>query len=60
MPPPYDRTFLLREGKAEEWRRVIDTNLPSPEDFLDPGREERVKEMAYRVSGRSVVVLIRP
>lgn len=55
-----DRTFLLQEGSAEEWRRVVDTGLPSPHDFLEPGREERVKERTYCVRGRSVVVLIRP
>lgn len=54
-----DRTFLLQEGEAEEWRRVIDTGLPSPDDFLEPGREEAVKERTYRVMGRSVVVLLR-
>lgn len=56
---PYGRTFLMQEGEAENWRRVIDTSLPSPDDFLEPGREESVKEKVYLVKGRSVVVLIR-
>lgn len=56
---PDDRTFFLQEGKAEEWRRVVDTSLPGPDDFLESGREERVKERTYRVRGRSVVVLVR-
>jgi hypothetical protein len=38
---------------------VIDTSLPSPDDFLEPGREEAVKERVYPVKERSVVVLIR-
>ncbi|MFY9270040.1 MAG: isoamylase [Candidatus Manganitrophaceae bacterium] len=56
---PSDCTFFLQEGKAAEWRRVIDTSLPSPEDFLPPGDEAPVKEGTYRVRSRSVVVLIR-
>lgn len=56
---PDDRTFFVQEGKAEEWRRVIDTGFPSPDDFLEPDREKRLKERTYRVKGRSVVVLIR-
>lgn len=57
---PDDHTFFIQEGGAEQWRRVIDTSLPSPDDFLEPRREEPVKERTYRVKGRSVVVLIGP
>jgi glycogen operon protein len=57
---PRDRTFFLQEGKAEAWRRVVDTSLPNPEDFLPSGREAIMKEKSYTVKGRSVVILIRP
>jgi hypothetical protein len=52
---PDDRTFFLQEGGAEAWRRVIDTDLAGPDDFMEPGREERIEERAYCVRGRSVV-----
>src|SRR6185369_5005985 len=31
------RRFTIQEGRAAEWRRVIDTGRPSPEDIVDPG-----------------------
>jgi len=43
---------------AGGWRRLIDTDLASPEDLvLDPAARPTA-EGSYRVSGRSVVVLV--
>jgi glycogen operon protein len=52
-------TFLIQEGRADTWRRVLDTALPSPDDFVAPGHEPLVKSMEYELSSRSVVVLAR-
>jgi isoamylase len=41
-----------------EWLRVLDTALGSPRDIADPGAEEPVGGGSYRVSDRSVVVLV--
>jgi len=54
-----DQTFFLQERKVEPWRRVVDTSLPSPDDFLETGREAPLGEPAYLMEGRSVVILIR-
>ena len=54
-----DLTFVIQEGQAEEWSRVLDTGLPSPADFCDPGTEEKLKGLNYVVKARSTVVLIR-
>lgn len=52
-------TFQIQEGAANAWRRVIDTSLESPFDFLEPGNESPLPSLHYRVPGRAVVVLVR-
>jgi glycogen operon protein len=52
-------TFQIQEGATNTWRRVIDTSLDSPVDFLEPGNERPLQSLHYRVPGRSVVVLVR-
>jgi len=50
--------FEVQEGTAQEWKRILDTGLPSPDDFADQGLPlERTK---YAVTPRSIVVLLRP
>jgi isoamylase len=49
--------FDVQEGTAQEWVRVVDTALASPEDFSDRG--EPLKAASYLVTPRSVVVLLR-
>ena len=49
--------FHVQEGTAQEWKRIVDTALPSPDDFSDHGSPlEREK---YVVAPRSIVVLLR-
>jgi isoamylase len=50
--------FHVQEGAAEEWKRIVDTALPSPDDFSEGG--VALKETKYTVAQRSVVVLCRP
>ncbi|NTU85111.1 MAG: glycogen-debranching protein [Chloroflexales bacterium] len=52
--------FMVQEGEASEWLRVVDTSHASPHDIAEPGREQPLAEVAYRVGARSVVVLRRP
>jgi glycogen operon protein len=49
--------FDVQEGTSQEWVRVVDTALASPEDFSDRG--EPLKAAGYLVAPRSVVVLLR-
>jgi glycogen operon protein len=50
--------FNVQEGTAQEWKRIVDTALPSPYDFSDDGIPlERTK---YLLAPRSIVVLCRP
>jgi len=49
--------FHIQEGTAQEWTRIVDTTLPSPEDFSDRG--EPLGALSYVVAPRSVVVLLR-
>jgi len=51
-----DLTFNIQEGAASTWRRVVDTNEPSPNDFLETSPP--LPLMQYRVGARSVVVLV--
>jgi glycogen operon protein len=50
--------FTVQEGTAKEWKRMVDTALPSPDDFSDDGIPLEGKE--YRLAPRSIVVLCRP
>jgi isoamylase len=45
----------LPEGRG--WHRVIDTLLPSGEDFLEDDRQIPIEASPYHVGGRSCVVL---
>lgn len=54
-----DLDFEVQEGTAAEWRRVIDTSLDSPLDFLEPGNARPLTSLNYRVAARSIVTLIR-
>jgi isoamylase len=54
-----DLDFQVQEGTSAEWRRVVDTSLESPLDFLEPGGESPLQSLHYRVAARSVAVLLR-
>ncbi len=51
--------FHIQEGDVGNWRRLVDTGRPSPEDILVPGAEQPVESLDYEVTPRSVVVLER-
>ena len=50
--------FQVQEGTAQEWKRIVDTALESPEDFSEGGQP--LQAANYSVAPRSVVVLLRP
>jgi isoamylase len=49
--------FEIQEGAHQDWVRVLDTDLPSPFDFLE--RVSPIQQSIYQVGPRSVVVLKR-
>ena len=49
--------FAIQEGSAQEWKRIVDTALPSPDDFSEQG--VAIQMPCYRAAPRSVVVLLR-
>jgi isoamylase len=49
--------FHIQEGTAQEWVRVVNTALISPDDFSERG--ESLGVASYLVAPRSVVVLLR-
>jgi glycogen operon protein len=49
--------FQIQEGEAQEWKRIVDTALPRPEDFSDHGVP--LGATRYIVAPRSVVILLR-
>ena len=51
-----EQVFEIQEGGPQDWWRVADTSLPSPDDFLEPGFETPAGG-SYRVAARSVVIL---
>jgi glycogen operon protein len=54
------QTFVLAEPRSKkEWFRVVDTGLPSPNEILPLGSEERLpSQRSYSVKARSIVILI--
>jgi isoamylase len=50
--------FHLQEGTAQEWKRIVDTALPSPDDFSERGVP--LEQTKSTVAPRSIVVLRRP
>ena len=51
--------FTIQEAQAQDWRRIVDTSLPSPADFVEPGQELVLQDLNYSVKTRSVVILER-
>ena len=54
-----DRTFTVQEGQRSEWRQVVDTARPEPDDIMKPLTEPPSGSAQYPVRARSVVVLRR-
>ena len=50
--------FQIQEGAPQDWLRIVDTSLQSPDDFADPGLP--LQQSIYQVAPRSIVVLVRP
>lgn len=55
---PQEVRFGIHEGACGQWRRIVDTSQPSPEDFVEASGEP-LNAPFYQVGGRSVVVLLR-
>ena len=56
-----DTSFAVQEGRKEEWRRVVDTGLPDPDDIVESGEAGiPLSSGRYLVRARSVVVLEKP
>jgi isoamylase len=49
--------FDIQEGVPQDWARIVDTGLPSPQDFSQQGVP--LRHSTYQVAPRSVVVLLR-
>jgi glycogen operon protein len=50
--------FELPVVKGRQWHLVVDTAKPSPQDIIDPGKEQPLAGQQIHVEGRSVVVLV--
>jgi isoamylase len=49
--------FQIQEGAPQNWVRIVDTDLPSPNDFSECGLP--LQQPIYQVAARSIVVLVR-
>ena len=52
-----DLEFHVQEGAAQDWTRIVDTSLPSPDDFSRDGVP--LAQTKYVLAPRSIVVLVR-
>ena len=53
------RSFAFQEGTPGDWRRVVDTALPTPRDIVAADEGATVTAGEYLVSARSVAVFVR-
>ena len=51
--------FTIQEGVPEDWKRVVDTSLASPNDIVEQAEAPNIHTLVYEVGPRSVVVLKR-
>ena len=49
--------FQIQEGAPQGWLTIVDTSLPSPEDFSELGRH--LTKLMYEVAPRTIVILVR-
>ena len=54
-----DHGFTVQEGQPSEWRRVVDTARPGPDDIMEPGKEPKLPTATCVLRARSVVMLRR-
>jgi glycogen operon protein len=54
-----DLTFVIQQGQAAEWRRVIDTSQPAPLDFTEIKDAECLGSLTCNVRARSISVLVK-
>jgi isoamylase len=52
-----DLKFTIQEGGIHDWKRVVETSLPSPDDFSDP--PVAISSLACLVAARSIVIFLR-
>jgi glycogen operon protein len=52
-----DHSFAVPDGHPSQWRRVVDTARPGPDDIIDPGKEPKLEADRCTARARSVVVL---
>jgi isoamylase len=49
--------FRIQEGTPQDWARIVDTSLPTPDDSAELSAP--LKHGTYQVAPRSIVVLVR-
>jgi len=50
--------FQIQEGAPQDWVRIVDTAMATPDDFSESGFP--LLQSTYQVAPRSIVVLVRP
>ena len=51
--------FSIQEAGPHEWKRIIDTSLDSPDDFVDATKAPCIPGGTCTVAARSIMVLLR-
>jgi isoamylase len=51
--------FTIQEGGPEDWKRIVDTSLASPNDIVDEVGAANIGSLLYTVAPRSTVVLVK-
>lgn len=49
-------SFVIQEGQPEDWSRIVDTSLPTPNDFIDACDASDLTSRTYEVQPRSIVI----
>lgn len=53
-------TFTIQEGQPQNWLRVVDTSLDSPQDIVAEEQAQPLSSMQCPVGARSAVILVTP
>jgi isoamylase len=52
--------FIFQGERPLAWKRVLDTGLAGPRDFMEAGQEEALGAEDYALQARSIAVFVRP
>jgi hypothetical protein len=55
----YNKRIVIPESPSGfPWKRIVDTSMPSPDDFTDETVAQNIADSSYNLKRQSLIVLI--